>query len=162
MRSDVHSTAIDMAAVARLCTRLGCAREGDEVTTALEDAVGILDAVGLVLWMPDSLGVTLTPVFAHGYSDEVIAQTVRMSSDANNATAEAFRTMAVCIVNGSELRTGALVAPLLTPMGCAGVLSVELRDLAEQRDDVRAAVTILAAQISTVMGFSVLAHTLSA
>jgi hypothetical protein len=40
---------------------------------------------------------------------------------------------------------------------------VELRNGAEQREDVRAAITILAAQVSTLMGFSVLAaHTLSA
>ena len=96
-------------------------------------------------------------MFAHGYPDQVIAHSSRVTTDADNASAEAFRTLTTCLVDGSEFRTGAVVAPLLTPMGCAGVLAVELRSGAEQREDVRAAITILAAQLSTLMGFSVLA-----
>ena len=102
-------------------------------------------------------------MFAHGYPDQVIAHSSRVSTDADNASAEAFRTLTTCLVTGNEFRTGAIVAPLLTPMGCAGVLAVELRNGAERREDVRAAITILAAQLSTLMGFAVLAaHTLSA
>ena len=154
--------ALDLPSVAQLCTRLGCAQEANEVTTALEEASDLLDAVGLILWIPDSLGLVLTPVFAHGYPDQVIAHSSRVSTDADNASAEAFRTLTTCLVGGGESRTGAVVAPLLTPMGCAGVLAVELRSGVEQREDVRAAITILAAQLSTLMGFSVLAQTLSA
>jgi hypothetical protein len=51
---------------------------------------------------------------------------------------------------------------MLTPIGCAGVLAVEVRNGAEQREDLRAALTILAAQVSTLMGFSVLAQTMTA
>jgi hypothetical protein len=151
-----------MTAIAQLCTRLACAQDAQEVTGSLEEAANLLNAVGLILWIPDSLGVILSPVFAHGYPDEVIAVLARVSTDANNASAQAFRTLTTCIVSGSEYRTGAIVAPLLTPMGCAGVLAVELHNGDEQRDDVRAAITILAAQMSTLMGFSVLAHTMSA
>ena len=158
----LEPAALDLTSVAQLCTRLGCAQEAHEVTTALEDAAFLLDAVGLILWIPDSIGVVLTPVFAHGYPDEVIAHSSRVSTDADNASAEAFRTLTTCLVTGSEFRTGAIVAPLLTPMGCAGVLAVELKNSAEQRDDVRAAITILAAQLSTLMGFAVLAQTMSA
>jgi transcriptional regulator with XRE-family HTH domain len=154
--------AIDMAAIAHLCTRLGCAQEADEVTAVLEEAAVILDLVGLILWIPDAVGVTLTLVFAHGYTDEVLAQTARVTTDADNASAESFRTGRMCIVSGNEVRTGAVVAPLLTPMGCAGVLAVEVKNGAERREDVRSALTILAAQISTLMGFSVLAQTMSA
>jgi hypothetical protein len=42
------------------------------------------------------------------------------------------------------------------------VLAVEVKSGAERREDVRSALTILAAQISTLMGFSVLAQTMSA
>jgi hypothetical protein len=42
----------------------------------------------------------------------------------------------------------------LTPPGCTGVLALELRNKAERREDVRAAVTILAAQVSTLVGAS--------
>jgi hypothetical protein len=153
---------IDMASVAQLCTRLGCAQEAEELTAVLEDAALILDLAGLILWVPDAHGVVLTPVYAHGYPDEVIAQLARVATDADNASAEAFRSGRMCIVSGGNVSTGAIVAPMLTPMGCAGVLAVEVRNGAEQREDLRAALTILAAQVSTLMGFSVLAQTMSA
>jgi cytoskeletal protein RodZ len=159
----VEPAGVDLQTIAQLCTRLGCAQEATEVTAVLEDTAFALDAVGLILWIPDSLGQVLTPVFAHGYPDQVVAHSSRVSTDADNASAEAFRTLTTCLVTGNEFRTGAIVAPLLTPMGCAGVLAVELRNGAERREDVRAAITILAAQLSTLMGFAVLAaHTLSA
>jgi transcriptional regulator with XRE-family HTH domain len=153
---------IDLAAVAHLCTRLGCAQEAEEVTAVLEEAAAILDLVGVILWIPDAVGVVLTPVFAHGYPDELIAHSARVTTDADNASAEAFRTGRMCIVSGSEVHTGAIVVPLLTPMGCAGVLAVEVRNGAERREDVRSALTILAAQVSTLMGFAILAQSLSA
>jgi hypothetical protein len=153
---------LDLASFAHLCTRLACAQEADEVTGVLEEAALILDLAGLILWAPDALGVVLTPVFAHGYPDEVIAQMARVTADADNASAEAFRTGRMCIVRGNLFSTGAIVAPMLTPMGCSGVLAVEVKNGAEQREDLRAALTILAAQVSTLMGFSVLAHTMSA
>jgi hypothetical protein len=153
---------VDLTAVANLCSRLACAQEATEVTAALDEAAAVLDLVGLILWIPDAMGIVLTPVFARGYPDEVIARSARVTADADNASAEAFRTGRTCIVQGGETRTGAIVVPLLTPMGCAGVLGVEVRNGAEQREDLRAALTILAAQLSTLMGFSVLAQTLSA
>ena len=153
---------IDMASVAHLCTRLGCAQEAEELTAVLEEAALILDLAGLIVWVPDAHGVVLTPVFAHGYPDEVIAQLARVTTDADNASAEAFRSGRMCIVSGNGASTGAIVAPMLTPVGCAGVLAVEVRNGAEQREDLRAALTILAAQVSTLMGFSVLAQTMTA
>jgi transcriptional regulator with XRE-family HTH domain len=153
---------VDFPSIAHLCTRLGVAQEAEELTAVLEEAALILDLVGLILWSPDTLGVALTPVFAHGYPDEVVAQLSRVNTDADNASAEAFRTGRTCIVSSGEASTGAIVVPMLTPLGCAGVLAVEVRNGGERREDVRAALTILAAQVSTLMGFSVLAQTMSA
>jgi hypothetical protein len=155
---------LDLSALAQLCTRLGCALDAHEVTAVLEDASTVLDAIGVILWIPDAMGLALTPVCAYGYPEELVAQLPRVSPDANNASAEAFRTRRTCVVEGNDLETGAVVAPLLTPVGCAGVLAFEMRSGAEQGDDVRAAVTILAAQIAMLVGDSVLAHahTLSA
>jgi hypothetical protein len=158
----LHPEPVDLASIAHLCTRLGCAQEAEELTAVLEEAALILDLAGVILWVPDAMGVVLTPVFTHGYPDEVIAQLARVSTDADNASAEAFRTRRMCIVGSDEVSTGAIVAPMLTPLGCAGVLAAEVKSGAEQREDVRAALTILAAQVSTLMGFSVLAHTMSA
>jgi len=153
---------IDLSSIAHLCTRLGCAQEAEEVTAVLEEAALILDLVGIILWVPDKLGGALSAVFAHGYPDEVVAQLGRVSTDADNASAEAFRARRTCIVKSDEVSTGAIVVPMLTPVGCAGVLAVEVRNGAERREDLRAALTILAAQISTLMGFSVMAQPMSA
>lgn len=152
---------LSMWAVADVCTKLGCAREAHELRSALEDASRILDAAGLILWMPDARRATLTPVFAHGYSDEMLARLPVLFTDADNATAAAFRTQTTCMVNASHSRHGAVVAPLLTPNGCTGVLALELRNGAEQREEVRASVAILAAQMSTLVGVPAL-QTLSA
>ena len=85
---------------------------------------------------------------AHGYSDKVLAQLPRVSRDADNATAAAFRSVHTCVVNGSDSASGALVVPLMTPVGCVGVLAVELQHGSEQRGLVRALVTIVAAQLA--------------
>jgi len=153
---------VDFLGLARLCSKLACAQHVHELTSVLEDASGVLDSVGLILWIPDGVGVALIPAFAYGYPDEMIAQLPGVAMDAPNAIAEAFGTRSTCIVNGTETESGALVAPLLTPTGCGGVLSLEFRDRAEQHDDVRAGVMLLAAQVSTLVGYTVLAQTRSA
>ena len=153
---------IDFGSLANLCTRLACAQEAHELADVLEGAAALFDAVGVILWIPDRLGVALTTALAHGYPEEMIAQLPSISADGHNAIAVAFRTRNTCVVNGNESDNGAVVTPLLTPSGCSGVLSFEVRNGAEQREDLRAAATILAAQVSTLMGFSVLAQTRSA
>jgi hypothetical protein len=153
---------VSLWAVAVVCTKLGCAREAHELRAALEEAARVLDAAGLILWMPDARRATLTPVFAHGYSDEVLARLPVLFTDADNATAAAFRTRTTCIVNASDFRNGAVAAPLLTPTGCTGVLALELRNGAEQQEDVRASVAILAAQMSTLVGVPSLVQAVNA
>ncbi|HEY7185406.1 MAG TPA: helix-turn-helix transcriptional regulator [Vicinamibacterales bacterium] len=154
--------AVDFLGLARLCAKLACAQHVHELTSVLEDASGVLDSAGLILWIPDAVGVALIPAFAHGYPDEMIAQLPGVSMDAHNAIAEAFQTRSTCVVNGTDTESGAVVAPLLTPTTCGGVLSLEFRDGAEQRDEVRAGVMLLAAQVSTLVGYTVLAQTRSA
>jgi hypothetical protein len=101
-------------------------------------------------------------VFSHGYSDEVVAQLPGVPSDSDTAIAAAFRSAETCVVDGSPVDTGAIVAPLKTPAGCAGVLALELRDGCERRDSVHACATILAAQLSTLVGYPPLAKAASA
>ena len=55
-----------------------------------------------------------------------------------------------------------LVVPLLTPTGCAGVLALELRHGGERLESIRAAVTILAAQLSALVGATAMAEAVSA
>lgn len=160
--SAVDPSSFDLMTLAKLCTKLACAEEAHDLTAVLEDAAAAFDAVGLILWIPDSIGVALMTAFAYGYPPEMIAQLPSVPSEGHNAIAEAFRTRTTCVVSGTATDNGAIVAPLLTPGGCSGVLSFELRTGDEQRADVRAGVMILAAQVSTLMGFSVLAKTRSA
>ena len=142
----------DLLAVAQLCTELGRVQETHEAAPLLEEAARILDAVGLIVWVWDSQATQLKPALAHGYSDKVLAQLPRVGRDTDNATAAAFRSAQTCVVNSGDLASGALVVPLMTPVGCVGVLAIELRQRSEQRESVRALTTIFAAQLATLVG----------
>jgi hypothetical protein len=153
---------VDFAAVAQLCTRLARALDVCDVTPVLDEAARVLRAVGLILWVGDRYGIELTPVFTHGYSSEMTAQLGRVTSDSDNAIACAFRNAEARVVKGGDVETGAVVVPLLTPSGCAGVLALELRHGGERLECVRAAATILAAQLATLVSAPVLAEAVGA
>lgn len=155
-------TGVDFAKVAHLCTRLASAIDVCEVRPVLEDAAGELHALGLTLWVRDQFGYELMPVFAHGYSTELTAQLGPVSKDSDNAIAHAFRTAEAEVVDGGDVATGAVVIPLLTSWGCAGVLALELQHGGERLECVRIAATILAAQLSTLIGMPALAEAVGA
>src|SRR5439155_20236171 len=94
----------------------------------------------------------LAPAVTHGYSDEVLAQLPNVKRGARNATAAAFRSAQTCIVKGRDAASDALVVPLMTPSGCAGVLAIELQHGAARRESVRALTTIFAAQMARLVG----------
>ena len=153
---------MDFAAVAQLCTRLARALDVCDVTPVLDEAAQVLRAVGLILWVGDQYGNELSPVFTHGYSLEMTAQLGRVSRDSDNAIARAFRSAEARVVDGGDVATGAVVVPLLTPTGCAGVLALELRHGGERLECVRAAATILAAQLATLVSAPALAEAVGA
>jgi GAF domain-containing protein len=141
----------DLLAAAQLCAELGRADHTSETASLLQEAVRILDAVGLIVWVWDPVVSELRPALAHGYSDKVLAQLPTVRRDTDNATAEAFRLAQTCAVKGRDLASSALVVPLMTPVGCVGVLAVELQSGREQTDSVRALVTIFAAQLARLV-----------
>jgi transcriptional regulator with XRE-family HTH domain len=151
-----------LSAAAHLCTELARVHETREAAPLLQGAARILDAVGLIVWVWDPQRTELRPVLAHGYSDQVLAQLPRVRRDADNATAAAFRSAQTCIVNGSDLASGAVVVPLMTPVGCVGVLAVEVPHGSELRESVRALATIFAAQLATLVGTARLADAVNA
>ena len=122
-----RSSEPDLLAAAHLCTELGRVDETREAAPLLQEAARILDAVGLIVWVWDPQATELRPALAHGYPAKVLAQLPRVRRDADNATAAAFRSAQTSVVNGSDLASGALVVPLMTPAGCAGVLAIELQ-----------------------------------
>jgi hypothetical protein len=142
----------DLLAAAHLCTELGRVDEARHAAPLLEEAARILDAVGLIVWVWHQQASELRPALAQGYSDKVLAQLPRVRRDTDNATAAAFRSAQTCVVSGGDLASGALAVPLITPVGCAGVLAIELQYGREQRESVRVVATIIAAQLARVIG----------
>jgi transcriptional regulator with XRE-family HTH domain len=143
---------VDLPAVAELCTHLGRTATASELAPLLQEVARILDATGLVVWIWDDQSSELHPALAHGYSDSVLAHLPGLPRDANNATAAAFREAQICIVPGDDAVNGALVLPLMTPAGCAGVLALELQKRNEERESVRAVGVIIAAQLAALIG----------
>jgi hypothetical protein len=142
----------DFLAAAHLCTELGRVENPGEVQPLLREAATVLDAIGLVVWVWDPIAEELMPALAHGYSDRVLAQLPPVRRDTDNATAAAFRSAQTCAIAGNDRASGALVVPLLTPAGCAGVLALELQHGSEQARSVRAIATIFAAQLAQLLG----------
>lgn len=142
----------DLLAVAHLCTALGRVNASTDIAPLLREATDLLGAVGLIVWIWDSRAVELCPVLAHGYSDQVLAQLPRVDRDTNNATAAAFRAAQTCVVNSSDQDSGALVVPLMTSGGCAGVLAIELQHGREEIESIRALSMIFAAQLASLIG----------
>jgi hypothetical protein len=149
----------DLTGAALLCTELGRVMETREVPPLLARAAEILDAAGLVVWVSDHAAVELRPVLSHGYSEKLVAQMRSIPRDAQNAAALAFRSAQPRIVAGTDVTNGAVVVPLITPTGCVGVLAAELKHGGEQREATRALATIVAAQLSTLVGTAPSAET---
>jgi hypothetical protein len=141
---------LDLAATAELCSALARVVEPRELPALLERAATILDAAGLVVWMPDGPGGALRPALAHGYSPLVVTRMGTLPVDADNATAVAFRTMSAQIVPAEAGANGAVVAPLVTAEGCSGVMAVELNGSSDA-EQARAAAAIITAQLATLI-----------
>ena len=149
----------DLSAVAHLCTEFGRVEKTDDMQPLLQEAAVILNAIGLIVWIWDERAAALKPALVHGYSDKVLAQIPAVRRDADNATAAAFRSGKTCAINGRADTSGALVVPLLTPAGCAGVLAIELQHGGGQTRSVRAVATIFAALLAQLVGGHALKET---
>jgi hypothetical protein len=147
----VAAMELRLEAVAKLCTEFGCAGSPDEVLLLLEDSARVLDATGLIVWLWDESCGVLRPALVHGYSDQVKALLPTVRPDADNATAAAFRSASTCEVPASSQATGALVAPLLIPEGCTGVLAVELQPGLPPPESLRPLATLLAAALAQLV-----------
>jgi hypothetical protein len=147
-----HSTPI-MKVASEICTDLARVNDSADLEQLLGRAAELMDASGLVVWMGNAVGGELRPVAAHGYSAQTIAKMPAVPKNANNAAAAAYRTGALQIVlarPGSS--SGALVAPLLTPDGCIGALSAEIKGRGETSDSTQALSVLFAAQLASVLG----------
>jgi hypothetical protein len=145
------SQGVNLSAASRVCSDLARVMNAGDVSTLLTRAAEILDARGVIVWVADRSGVALYPMFTHGYPAAVLVRLGTISTDANNATAAAWRSGELVAVQGEPDSPGALVTPIITADGCVGVLAAELPNGRERREDVRALATIFSAQLATVV-----------
>jgi len=141
----------DLLATARLCSDFGRVSQARELPALLARAAAVLNAAGIIVWVADPADGSLRPALSHGYPAEALARISKLSRDADNATAEAYRSGQLQTVGGSRTAPGALVAPLLAPTGCVGVMAAEIRAGKEADQHVQALATILAAQLASLV-----------
>ena len=139
----------DLAAV---CADLARLSDTSRIPAILERTASALDASGLVLWVADAERGELLPIAAHGYASSVLSRMQGVPTESDNATAGAFRTGLVQTVRGHGSTSGAIAAPLVSPAGPLGVLSLEMRHEGESRPERLAAATIVASQLATIVG----------
>jgi hypothetical protein len=144
-----HAAAVDLSATARLCAELARVGDASDLPPLLERAALVLGASGIIVWVADRSGASLFPLLAHGYPPQVLARMGSIARDADNAAAAAYRQSDLRTVPAQGTLPGALVAPIVTPQGCVGVLAAEMRNGAERDDTARAVAAILAAQLAT-------------
>ena len=140
---------VDLASAAAVCTALSRVSDTAALPDLLARAATTVDARGLIVWM--AAGDDLYAVAAHGYDPKVIARLGPINRSAENATATAWRLARIKTVAADASANGAIVAPMFGPDDCVGVLAVEVRHGAERDESARAVVTMIAAQLATVI-----------
>ena len=163
LSGDPRRAGVDLAAVAQLCTRLARALDVCDMTPVLEEAARVLGAVGLILWVRDRLRMRVDPglrswVFERDDGAARLACRVIRTTRSRGRSGRPKRESST----EATWRRAPSSCRLLTPTGCAGVLALELRNGGERLECVRAAATILAAQLSTLVGAPVLAEAVGA
>src|SRR5262245_53224074 len=146
---------IALKAAAELCTDFGRIQDLAELKLLLGRAARVMNANGLVVWLGSPAGTDLQPVLAHGYSDQILSLMRPVPRTADNAAAAAYRSGSLRVVASRPSGPlGAVVAPLLAADGCVGALTAEVRDGAEQNEQVHALASIFAAQLAGILAAS--------
>ena len=141
----------DLRVAADLCTDLCKLTETSELPTLLARAATLMNASGMIIWVRDSSGHALRPAVGHGYSKQALKRLGSIPEDGNNATAAAYRSGRMQVVERDDTSSGALATPLLAADSCVGVLSAELGEGWESSESVQATLAIMAAQLATLL-----------
>lgn len=144
------TASIDLTKAADVCTALSRLDSAAALPGMLARVSALLDASGLIVWL--AAGHELIAATSHGYDPRVISRLGAIARDADNATADAWRTGEMRTVAGDPMSNGAVVAPMFAPDTCIGVLAVELRHGREQDPSTSAVTMMVAAQLATVLG----------
>jgi GAF domain-containing protein len=140
----------DLDAVSRLCVAFSRIGDPSTLPQLIQQAAAVLNASGLIVWMANPTTRVLQPVLSHGYSELALTRIGELAPEEDNATAEAYRTSELRIVEGSGDTHGALAVPVITPAGCVGVLAAEIRDGGEKKRARQAVAVIVAAQLASL------------
>jgi hypothetical protein len=143
---------ISLSDTAELCVDLARVIDARDMPALLQRAARTLDATGLIVWVVDRDGATLTPALAHGYPDRVLAKLGVLDVNADTVTSLSFRSMRPQVMPGAGSRgaSSAIAVPLVTTEGCNGVLAAEVPG-AKPADECVAVARILAAQLATML-----------
>jgi hypothetical protein len=141
----------NLSHAAQLCTDLARVADSRHLPGLLERTARVLDSAGIIVWVADPASNSLKPAMSFGYSYQVLSRMGNIHRDANNAVAAAFRGGEMRMVDGDPSTSGALVMPLLTPDGCIGVLSAEMKGGSERDESSQALAAIVAAQLATLV-----------
>jgi hypothetical protein len=148
-----------LRAASELCTDLGRVSDIEELRQLVGRAAELMDASGLIVWMSGPEGTQLLPALSHGYPSDMVSRLPPLARSADNAAASAYRTGQLQIVLARPgASNGAIVAPVLSPGGCVGVMSAEIRGGGETSEGVQALAAIFAAQLASVLHTTPAAH----
>lgn len=145
-------TRFDAAALAEVCSDIAAVVESAQIRPLLDRIRTLLDARGVIVWMSTPDRAELHAAAASGYAPRVVARLGSISRDANNLTADAFRTNTVHTSDAAGQTPAALAVPLPSPGGPAGVFSAELVPGSGIEDDRLNAARVIAAQLGAVLG----------
>ena len=140
---------VDIGAVARLCMEIARVDTPSTLDTLLKRAARVLGASRVLLWM--GAGEQLFPVVTHAADSAGGSTPEPLPRASEHPAARAWRLGELQIAPAREGSGGSILAPMIGPSGCAGVLAVDIGSL-KGDPQLRAAVVMIAAQLSTVVG----------
>jgi hypothetical protein len=141
-----------LQAAADVCGALARVNQPLELAGLVERMHGVLDSRGTIVWIFDQGQDALRPGLSAGYASTAIGRmgTIPLSSDTPVATA--FTRGEARSVRGTADTPGALVVPIITAGGVAGVVTIELPPGNDRQPATLALTRIFAAQLAGLLG----------
>ena len=136
--------------VSEICKDLSALADPGALEGALARVCTILNATGLIVWIPSNDGNTLSPVATSGFDPKMVTRIGKIGRDSANLTAAAFREGISKVSPVTATTPAALAVPMCSPSGAAGILSVELKPGQPVDDSKVSLAAIVAAQLATL------------
>ncbi len=140
-----------LQAAADVCGALARVNQPLELAGLVERMHGVLDSRGTIVWIYDQANDVLKPGLSAGYPSTAIGRmgTIPLSSETPVATA--FTRGEARSVRGTTDAPGALVVPIVTAGGVAGVVTIELPPGNDRQPATLALTRIFAAQLAGLL-----------